>query len=258
MLCEKKMEKSCIERLQRFYTEYKFSIVRITVKDPSGDLKNGTGFHIGEGCIVTAKHVLEGNEIDEIVGNFKDEKWTLKETILPDDTSLDLAILKTNFNLGKYMDKTFKHPPLTSALIKKQDSIPCSWYLSDCCNELVLSRVLLFGYPRIPHSEKSDLIAISGEINAFVNKYGDRHKQFVISIPPRGGYSGGPVISEFGQVIGVATESLFKDDEKDTAGLFSVLAIDELLNFMTAKKIFPEGYNEEEWYEPGGPGHKTK
>ena len=85
------MEDNCIKRLQRFYTEYKFSIVRITVKDPNGDLKNGTGFHIGEGYIVTTKHVLEGNKIDEIVGNFKGEKWTLKETIFPNDIYICLS-----------------------------------------------------------------------------------------------------------------------------------------------------------------------
>jgi len=245
------------ERLQAFYTEYKFCVVRITVSDEKEDLHNGTGFHIGEGVIVTAKHVLEKYKLKEIVGHFEDREYNLKDIVYPDDKNLDLALLITDFTLADYMSKKYKMPPMIPKSIKKHDSIPLSWYLTDKVGkEIELMKVLVFGYPKVPFSAKSDLIVTTGEVNAFIKKYGEVAPYFIISIPPRGGYSGGPVISESGHVFGIMTESLYEKDKGHESGFFAVTPVDGLLKFMKQKGINPNGFNEEEWFALGGPGYK--
>ncbi len=252
------MKNQITQLLQRYYTEYKFSIVRITVRNQNGDLCNGTGFHIGEGYIVTARHVVEFNKIHEIIGHFQSRSHELTgDIILPEDKKMDLALLKTNFNLNEYMSKEFKLPPMTPTCIKKHDSIPLSWYLSDMIGrDVELMKVLVFGFPRVSLSAKTDLVGITGEINAFIERYDDIYPYFIISVPPKGGYSGGPVISESGHVIGVITESLFKDNENQESGFLTVILVDVLLNFMREKNLNPEGYDEEEWHSPRGPGYR--
>lgn len=247
---------SITERLQAFYTEYKFSMARITVENNRGDLCNGACFHIGEGFLVTARHVIEGGELRETVGYFKSRKYKVKEIILPDDPNLDLAILRTDFSLSDYMAKEYKMPPLKPCHIKKHDSIPISWYLSSMVGrEIELTKVLLFGYPIIPRSSEAHLVAATGEINAFIKRYDNKFPHFIVSVPPKGGYSGGPVISESGHVIGVVTESLC-NSENHESGFLAVIAVDVLLNFLGEKKLNPEGYDEEAWFSPDGPGYK--
>ena len=245
------------ERLQKYYTEYKYSIVRITVKNESGDLCSGTGFHIGEGYIVTAKHIIE-NKLIEIIGHFESRSYECSDVFLPKDHKIDLAILKTDFTLADYMSRDYKLPPMTPGNIKKQDSIPLDWYLSSMVGrDIELMKVLVFGYPAVPCSLKSHLLATTGEINAFIERYGNSYPHFIISVPPRGGYSGGPVIGESGHVMGVVTESLFKDSESYADGFFAVISVDVLLNFMKENEINPEGYDGEDWYDHGPGKIKT-
>jgi len=44
--------------LRHLYLKYEPYIVRITVT-PKGGLSTGTGFHIGDGLIVAARHVVQ-------------------------------------------------------------------------------------------------------------------------------------------------------------------------------------------------------
>ncbi len=55
--------------VKELYERYKYCVVQIAVKSVEGDLASGTGFHIGDGYIVTARHVVENNIIESIVGN---------------------------------------------------------------------------------------------------------------------------------------------------------------------------------------------
>jgi hypothetical protein len=56
---------------------------------------------------------------------------------------------------------------------------------------MVLTEVLLMGYPAIPFSERRELVAMRGEVNAVIGMYrGPQHPHFIISPLSRGGFSG--------------------------------------------------------------------
>ncbi|MFH1237942.1 MAG: hypothetical protein V1491_00710 [archaeon] len=57
-----------------------------------------------------------------------------------------------------------------------------------------------------------------------LNNLSDEHN-LIIFVTPKGGYSGGPVISKSGHVIGVITESLSKDNDDHESGFLTVISV---------------------------------
>lgn len=53
--------------LREAYADYAPSMVRITITTPEGDLATGSGFHIGNGLVATARHVLDRGQVTEII-----------------------------------------------------------------------------------------------------------------------------------------------------------------------------------------------
>lgn len=105
----------------------------------------------------------------------------------------------------------------------------------------MLSKVLVMGYPPIPLSQGPVLVAVQGEINAIVDKYCGPHPHFVISSIPRGGFSGGPVISEYKFLLGIFVESLLDADQPVELGFASVLSIEPLLVLLQENGIYIHG-----------------
>lgn len=210
------------------FQKYKVCVVRITVKLPNGDLSNGTGFHIGGGYIATARHVIEGNIICEIVGGGTSQVLEAGRIIYSNDEYIDLALIETNFSLNYYMGKvTFANE------VEKINYIEIGGHLDDWIgDEFILTNVLLMGFPPIPLSKQPNIVAVKGEVNAIIDKYIGSHPHFVISSVPRGGFSGGPVISEYGFLLGVLTESLGEQDKPAEVGFASAISIEPLLNLI--------------------------
>ncbi len=128
---------------------------------------------------------------------------------------------------------------------EKVDYIPLGDHLDDWLgDELVLSHVLVFGYPNIPLSIEPVLVAVQGEVNAVIDKYTSPHPHFIISSTARGGFSGGPVISEYDFLLGIFTESLIEGQQDTENGFASVLSIEPLLVLLHENKISINGnYN---------------
>lgn len=212
-------------------------MVRITVRTSDGDLSTGSAFHIGDGWLATAAHVLRGGEIEEVVGH-RDQKVQIDRVIYHSDERVDLALLKTNLDLSHYLTKTTLVNPPEGCL--QTDHIPIGGHLDDWIgDELVLSKVLLMGFPPVPFSREPVLLAAEGEVNAVVDKYSGPHPYFIISCMGRGGYSGGPVLSEYGFLLGVLTESLVMDGKSEEVGYSSAVSVEPLLVLLHENGIYP-------------------
>lgn len=64
--------------MKELYERYKCCVVQITVRTQVGDLTTGTGFHIGDGYIVTARHVVEDHVIESVAGTYLSQNVTIK------------------------------------------------------------------------------------------------------------------------------------------------------------------------------------
>lgn len=215
------------------FCKYKLSIVSITVKLPNDDHSIGTGFHIGKGYIVTARHVIENNSVEE-VSDYYSEKVSIKRIYYPKDHKVDLAILESDFSSIFNIISNFQNNE-----IKKLDYIEIGSHLDDWISDddFVMTNVLLMGFPPIPFSKTPNLVAVKGEVNAIIDKYNGPFAHFIISSVPRGGFSGGPVISENGFLLGVLTESLCNQDLPAEVGFASVISIEPLIDLIYSNRL---------------------
>lgn len=223
--------------IRKLYNKYKQCVVRVTVELRNGDFSNGTAFHIGNGYLVTARHVVENNKIQQIQGYSDRENLEIQQIYYSDNELIDLAIIKTNFSLKYYMEKV--------------DAITIGGHLNDFIgDELVLSKVLLMGYPPIPFSKGGDLVAAEGEVNAIIDKYIGNHPHFILSTMARGGFSGGPVISEYGFLLGVVVESLIQNNQSSELGYLSAISIEPILDIIKRNNIQLCNENDEliDWF----------
>ena len=224
--------------LLALFRSYKPALVRITVKTSTGNFSTGTGFHIGDGWLVTAAHVLRSGHVEELVSEHLATPLNLESVIFNKDDRIDLALLKTDLDLSHYLHKTTIYGSPKGFV--QTDHIQLGGHLDDWLgDELVLSKVLLMGYPPIPFSRHAVLLASEGEVNAVVDKYSGPHPHFIISCPARGGFSGGPVLSEYGFLLGVLTESLVMDGKDAETGYSSAISIEPLLVMLHDNGIYP-------------------
>lgn len=220
------------------FQRYKPALVRVTVHTPAGDLSTGTAFHVGDGWLVTAAHVLKEGALQEVVSEHLEKPLNVESVIFNKDDQIDLALMKTDLELSHHLDKTTIHG--APAGFVQTDHIEIGGHLDDWLgDEFVLSKVLLMGYPPIPFSRHAVLLASEGEVNAIVDKYSGPHPHFIISCPARGGFSGGPVLSEYGFLLGVLTESLVMNDKAAETGYSSAISIEPLLVMLHDNGIYP-------------------
>lgn len=237
------------------YYLYKVCMVCVETQDQHGDLATGSAFHIGDGYLVTARHVVEDRSIVRLISEEnKQAIIQIYDTILPDDDTVDLAILRTDFSLHHYMTRTNFHGFDNSTKI---DHIKLGYHLDDWIGDsMVLMDVLVLGYPPIPTSDQPVLVGTRGEINAVIDPYiGPRHPLFIVSPIARGGFSGGPVIVGEGWLLGVVTSSLVRDGAAAETGYLSVLTIEPLLQLLADNEIYPASNGEwvREYSGTGGP-----
>ena len=155
--------------LKELYERYKRCVVQIIVRTRSCDLTTGTGFHIGDGYIVTARHIVENHDIQIATETYSSRNITIKHIFYPSNAKIDLAVLETDFSLDHYLEMTTIIKD--GQPVEKVDRIPLGGHLDDWIgDELVLSKVVAFGYPRVPQAKEYVLAAVQGEINAVIDK----------------------------------------------------------------------------------------
>lgn len=222
------------------YELYKACMVRVIVKNADGDQACAAAFHIGDGYLVSAAHVFRGHTLVSLDSVYVSKDILVEEMIFPEDKDLDLVVLRTDFSQSRFMgflntmDRNRKRP--------WTDRIPLTGYPHDRFgDELTLSRVLLMGFPRIPLTSDAYLVAVEGHVNAVVRRLSDRNDHFIVSSVPRGGFSGGPVVSEHGYVLGVLTEGLFEKGQVVENGFTDVISLDPLLRLLHKHNIVIAG-----------------
>jgi S1-C subfamily serine protease len=139
---------------------------------------SGTGFFVStNGHMVTNNHVIEG--CDVVKAHYKGRE--LDADVLFTDRSNDLAIIKTN--------------------IKPEKVFPVS-------NEDVslLEDIIVAGYP-LGKNISASIKTFKGSVTALAG-FGDNYSNFQIDASLSSGNSGGPIINQKGNVVGVAVEKL--------------------------------------------------
>ncbi|BCZ85754.1 hypothetical protein PTKU64_94290 (plasmid) [Paraburkholderia terrae] len=236
-----------MNKMQMFYSTLRERVVRVTVEDSNGDTHVGTAFHIGQGYFVTARHVVEGFSkirLDHTDGFAMIQSIDILATYFPENEDIDVAILKTTvhftpYHLGYYGNSA-------EQALEGFKGIPFGSLIDEAVSDdHILSEVLLMGYPRIPMSDRPQLVAVRGEINASLTKYiGANHYFHLISTVARGGFSGGPVVDQYGVLLGVFIESLVMNGASSELGFATVLSIEPLLRLLIDNNIvLSENYN---------------
>lgn len=225
----KKKSKKSKRRQLSFYQLYSPCITMIESLSHEGDCTVGTAFHIGDGYLVTARHVVENRNITAIISATGDAQVSLDsiEIMYPEDETVDLALIKSDFSLEYYMNHVSF---LGNPKVRKVDHIQIGTHLDDWIDDgLVLFDVVVFGYPRILTSASRQLVAARGQVNAIIDPYiGSNHPLFVISPVARGGFSGGPVLTKGGWLLGVMTSSLITDNSIPEVGFGAALSVEPL------------------------------
>ncbi len=228
-----------------FFSRFAPCLVCVESRGRDGELGVGTAFHIGDGYLVTARHVIEARELVSLTPYESSAEISLEsvETIYPSDETADISLLRTDFSLDSYMASNII---LTNGPVNnKVDHIEIGGHLDDWINNsLVLMEVIVMGYPPIPTSPEPVLVATRGEVNAIIDPYvGSKHPLFVLSPMARGGFSGGPALTGDGFLLGVITSSLLTNHAAPELGYGVALTVEPLWNLLLENKIYPGSGN---------------
>lgn len=91
---------------------------------------------------------------------------------------------------------------------------------------MVLSDILVVGYPPIPFTTVPSQVVTLGQINAVVRVRHSPVLHFIASAMARGGFSGGVALDQSGLAVALVTESLGQGDMPVETGYMSLLSIE--------------------------------
>ena len=170
----------------------------------AGTTYSATGFFISpQGYLVTARHVTRDARNIRVIT----ESGPLPARLVREDDANDLALLK--------VEGSFKALPIRpSGTVKRLD------------------KVATYGFPQI-NIQGRDLKATDGTISGLKGQE-DNASVFQISVPLQHGNSGGPLLDDRGNVIGVVVSGL---NPSRAQNVNYAVKSDELLKFLAT---FPE------------------
>ncbi|ATB50369.1 S1 family peptidase [Corallococcus macrosporus] len=208
------------------------AVAFVAIIDAKGDEGIGSAFHIGDGIFVTARHVIDGVTIKEIA--------TTKSAHLNEEAGgkaipprrleivdgphfgpdgLDVAVFRVDLGTT----------PLPAITVSQHTD----YSLGE--NDLVLSDILVVGYPPIPFTTVPSQVVTLGQINALVRVRHSPVLHFIASAMPRGGFSGGVVLDRSGVALALVTESLGLSDMPVETGYMSLLSIEPVMDLAAEK-----------------------
>lgn len=179
------------------------SVLPVIVTDEHGNPDIGTGFYLGtKNHFITARHVVENKNMSDIqIGGEGFKSPEIKGMILHPDSKVDLALLET-------------------ADILETSIIPFRAQDGE-----VGDNIICIGFPPIPgfdclrvmeHGEiAAEMKVLKGEIVSSGSSYLDTTEYLLINARVKGGSSGGPVIDQFGFVVGVVASTALDAKSSD-------------------------------------------
>jgi hypothetical protein len=234
--------------LKKLHGELAHGVLYVEVEDASSDKHIGTAFHVGEGVFVTANHVVADKRVTAVGTNVTTFRTNPRKRTDPPSAPQEYVVYpRSTFTCeGVFTSKSGDDVALLR--IPTAAHVPLfllGTHLNELMgDEMLLSRVLVMGYPPIPFADDAPLVSVVGEVNAIshkretrearygANRIGGRyrgHPHFIISSTARGGFSGAPAVHEHGYVLGLVTESLVEDNEQPLeTGYMAVLSVEPI------------------------------
>lgn len=249
---------------QALFKKYSAAMAYVVVEAPDGKESIGSAFHVGEGVYVTARHVVEGLKIKQVkatepvpVSTREFMDFGAPEQYDPEQHDkemrdwLGFTPMWKHFQDGLNLatGPVFHHDhrlDVAAFSVKGQHNatpfVPLGSHLDDWIRDedWMLSEAIVLGYPPIPYTLQPHLVAVKAEVNAVVMPRDAPKVHFIISAIPRGGFSGGLVISEHDFALGLVSRSLLRDQTTEELGFFSVLSIEPILECLASNKLLPE------------------
>ena len=159
---------------EELYAKLKLPDIPDIKDDEIIPISSGTGFFISkDGTMITNNHVIEG--CSQIVSIYDNQE--IKSSLVNTDVKNDLAIIKSNIKPQKFYS------------ISKKDAD-------------LLESVIIAGYP-LGKKISSEIKATSGTVTALAG-YDNNYAEFQTDAALNSGNSGGPIINNNGEVVGVA------------------------------------------------------
>ena len=193
-----------------------------------GNEYGGTGIFINCNTILTCAHVVN----DMINKKIHHDSKILSEDdfCYESSTESDLAFIRLNADVPNIpKDIAFNSPK-------------------------VMSKIVVLGYPAVPYTRSPSLVAQSGEVTGnVVVQLGEvtgnveefsGTDMFLFSCIAQPGNSGGPVIDEYGNIIGIVTENLNRSSSGKTGTqgwdlpFFAAVSANEIEKFARNVKKF--------------------
>lgn len=255
---------------RHLFAEHAHAMAYVDVRLPNGDRGIGSAFHVGEGVFVTARHVVENNSIVEVkitesLGILARDRLRLDLGREPTEEEIERenALYSLNGTVPRF---TYYHPPLCIsegpyfssssdldvAVFRVNNVHPATGvvrlgvHFDDWIgrNQWQMSEAVVLGYPPIPMVNQPVLVAAKAEIHTFVQPRHTRFVHFILSATPRGGFSGGAVIHESGDALGLVTSSLIEGSNPPELGFFAVLSIEGICQCLAEHSLYPETQRE--------------
>lgn len=209
-----------IEGFQLIQKSFSNSVLKVVVQNRNNDFGIGTCFALIEDLIVTARHCIENFKKVSIIDS-QGNVILPKEIIVPKDENIDLAVIKPAGNpFGNIKQFIFGEPE-------------------------ILDEILTMGYPplatfdAVQINETANINSIlknsKGKIVARELKYRESTDYLILNARVKGGNSGGPVINQYGTVVGLIVQQLpdiFEPLKLDELGYGIAISSNEIINLI--------------------------